>query len=79
MNHTEGFVHSLAEPVFWIALCVCIVAEIAILRSAFMPHPDTVKSASLPHSERGLEMIWAIVPAIVLAILLAATWRAVPH
>jgi heme/copper-type cytochrome/quinol oxidase subunit 2 len=79
MNHTEGFVHSLAEPVFWISLCVCIVAEIAILRSAFMPHADTAESASLPHSERGLEMIWAIVPAIVLAILLAATWRAVHH
>lgn len=79
MHHTEGFIHSLAEPVFWAALAICVVAEVAILRSAFMPHPDTAESASLPHSERGLEMIWAIVPAIVLAILLAATWRAVHH
>lgn len=80
MSHSEGFTHSLAEPIFWIAFCICIVAEVAILRSAFMrPHPDTVESASLPHPERGLEMIWAIVPAIGLAILLAATWRAVHH
>ncbi len=67
----------LAEPIFWIAAVICIVAELALLRSAFVPHPDTVESASLPHSRRGLEMIWAIVPAIILAILLAATWRAV--
>jgi heme/copper-type cytochrome/quinol oxidase subunit 2 len=79
MQHSEGFLHSLAEPIFWIAAAICIVAEIAILRSAFVPHPDTAESASLPHSARGLEMIWAIVPAIVLAILLAATWRAVHH
>ena len=79
MSHTDGFMHSLAEPIFWVAAVICIVAEIAILRSAFMTHPDTPDSASLPHSGRGLEMIWAIVPAIVLAILLAATWRAVHH
>jgi heme/copper-type cytochrome/quinol oxidase subunit 2 len=69
----------LAEPIFWIAAVICLVAELALLRSAFMPHPDTADSPSLPHSGRGLEMIWAIVPAIVLVILLAATWRAVHH
>jgi heme/copper-type cytochrome/quinol oxidase subunit 2 len=65
--------------IFWIAAAICIVAEIAILRSAFRPHHGSAESASLPHSGRGLEMIWAIVPAIGLAILLAATWRAVQH
>lgn len=79
MHHTEPFIHSLAETIFWAALVICVGAEVAILRSAFRPHPDTAESASLPHSERGLEMVWAIVPAIVLAILLAATWRAVHH
>jgi heme/copper-type cytochrome/quinol oxidase subunit 2 len=33
----------------------------------------------MPHSPRGAEMIWAVIPAIVLALLLAATWRAVQH
>lgn len=79
MNHHDGFVHSLAEPVFWVAAIICIVAEIAILRSSFAPHPGTPESASLPHSQRGIEMIWAILPAIGLVILLAATWRAVNH
>jgi len=79
MSHPEGFMQSLAEPIFWIAAAICIIAEVAILRSAFMPHADTADSPSLPHSQRGMEMIWAIVPAIVLALLLAATWRAVHH
>ena len=79
MSHTEGLMHSLAAPVFWIAAAICIVAEIAILRSAFAPHPDTTESGSLPHSGKGIEMIWAILPAIALAILLAATWRVVHH
>lgn len=79
MNHHEGFVHSLAEPVFWVALGVCIIAEIAILRSSFVPHHGSQESASMPHSQRGIEMIWAILPAIGLVILLAATWRAVNH
>jgi heme/copper-type cytochrome/quinol oxidase subunit 2 len=74
--HTH-LTNPLAEPIFWIAAVICIVAEIALLRSAFVPHRQTAES--LPHSQRGLEMIWAIVPAIGLAILLAATWRAVHH
>ena len=79
MNHTHGMAHSLAEPIFWVAAVICVVAELAILRSAFMPRPDTIESAEMPHTSRGIEMIWAIVPAVALAVLMAATWRAVNH
>ena len=67
------------EPVFWIAATLCVIAEIAILRSAFMPRAGDVDAQMVPHSSRGAEMIWAVVPAIGLAVLLAATWRAVNH
>jgi len=79
MSHRIAFIHALAEPTFWIAAVICIVAEISILRSAFMPHAESGESPSLPHSGRALELVWAILPAIVLALLLAATWRAVHH
>ena len=69
--------HSLAEPIFWIAAALCVIAELAILRAAFAPPADAGTSTSIPHSPRGTEMIWAIIPAIILALLLAATWRAV--
>ena len=69
--------HSLAEPIFWIAAVLCVIAELAILRAAFAPPVDTGPSTSVPHSPHGTEMIWAVIPAIALALLLAATWRAV--
>lgn len=69
--------HSLGEPIFWMAAALCIVAELFILRAAFAPPRDAGATAPVPQSPRGTEMIWAIVPAIILAMLLAATWRAV--
>jgi heme/copper-type cytochrome/quinol oxidase subunit 2 len=76
---TTPIVHSLSIPVFWIAAGICVIAEIAILRAAFTPGGSTSESSPMPHSPRGAEMIWAVIPAIVLALLLAATWRAVQH
>jgi heme/copper-type cytochrome/quinol oxidase subunit 2 len=67
----------IAELVFWISAAVCAIAELAILRTVFGPHSNAHSSAPIPHSPRGTEMLWAVIPAIVLAALLAATWRAI--
>ena len=67
----------LRTAIFWIAAVICIVAELALLRSAFMPR--TSDAAGLSHPARGSEMLWAVIPAIGLMLLLAATWRAVNH
>jgi heme/copper-type cytochrome/quinol oxidase subunit 2 len=69
--------HALAEPIFWIAAALCLVAELAILRSAFTPRKETSDSAPMPHSPRGAEMMWAVIPPIGVALLLAATWPAI--
>ncbi|MEO5589799.1 MAG: hypothetical protein ABIS03_09450 [Gemmatimonadaceae bacterium] len=58
---------------------LCVVAEIAILRAAFKPRTSGSETPPMPHSPRGAEMMWAIIPAVALAALLAATWRAVHH
>jgi heme/copper-type cytochrome/quinol oxidase subunit 2 len=63
--------------VFWCALALCVVAEVAILRSVFAPRRLSDKTASsVPHSPRGTEILWGVIPAIALAALLFATWRA---
>ena len=67
----------IAEIVFWIAAAACAIAELVILRTVFAPHSDAHSSASVPHSPRGTEMLWAVLPAIALAALLSATWRAI--
>ncbi len=68
--------HTYAEPLFWIAAALCVVAELAILRAAFAPARTVEVSTAVPRSPRGTEMVWAIIPAIILAALLAATWGA---
>jgi heme/copper-type cytochrome/quinol oxidase subunit 2 len=73
--HSNG--NPLAEVIFWIAAAVCIIAELALLRSAFMPR--STDEANLSHPARGGEMLWAVIPAVGLMFLLAATWRAVNH
>jgi len=67
----------LAETLFWIAAASCAIAELAILRAVFAPHRSVSSTAPIPHSPRGAEMVWAVLPAIALAGLLAATWRAI--
>jgi cytochrome b len=64
----------LTETLFWIAAASCAIAELAILRAVFAPYRST---APISHSPRGAEMLWAVLPAIALAGLLAATWRAI--
>jgi heme/copper-type cytochrome/quinol oxidase subunit 2 len=69
----------MAEPIFWIAAVLCIAAQLLLLHSAFFPRGGSSESATIAHSPRGVEMIWAVIPAIALVFLLAATWRAVHH
>jgi heme/copper-type cytochrome/quinol oxidase subunit 2 len=64
----------LAEAIFWIAALACAVAEIAILRSTFAAR-RVEKSELVPSASRGGEVAWAVIPAVLLAVLLAATWQ----
>ena len=66
-----------AEIIFWIGAVACAVAQIAILRAVFSPRLNVESQTTMPHSSRGAEILWAVIPAIGLAVLLAATWRAV--
>jgi heme/copper-type cytochrome/quinol oxidase subunit 2 len=68
----------VADAIFWIAMVCCVVAQIAILRSALARHrPPVDAPATLPPLRRGLELVWALLPAVALAVVLLLTWRAV--
>jgi len=64
----------LAEIIFWIAALSCAVAELAILRSTFAAR-RIEQSELVPTASRGGELVWAIIPALVLVTLLVATWQ----
>ncbi|HVF39018.1 MAG TPA: hypothetical protein VM939_03890 [Gemmatimonadaceae bacterium] len=69
-------IRSSAEIVFWIAAALCVVAEAAILRATFRSHRGEI-AAEVPRASRGGEIMWAVIPALGLAAVLIATWRAI--
>ncbi|MFI5239346.1 MAG: cytochrome c oxidase subunit II transmembrane domain-containing protein [Gemmatimonadales bacterium] len=66
----------LHRALFWACLVITVIAELLILRSAFFPPNDMVPAENMPKSPRVVEMIWGILPAIVLAAIFWAAWRA---
>lgn len=66
----------LADALFWVAVACCIIAQGAILRSVLRAGRRRIGAGTdVPRSRQGAELAWAIVPALVLALVLAATWR----
>lgn len=66
----------VAPVVFWAAVLCCIVAEVAIVRSTARVHVRGGEPSSpLPPLRRAAEVTWAVLPALVLAGVLAWTWR----
>jgi len=64
----------LAETIFWIAAALCVIAELAILRSTFAARRPT-KSDLVPLASPRSELAWAIIPAVALGVVLTATWQ----
>ncbi len=62
----------LAETIFWIAAIACVIAELGILRSTFAARSAN-KSELVPAASPRGELVWAIIPALALGVVLAAT------
>jgi heme/copper-type cytochrome/quinol oxidase subunit 2 len=59
----------LADIAFWIAVMATAVAHAFILRS-------TLRSARVAGANRVWERVWAVLPALGVALLFVFTWRA---
>lgn len=70
--------NAFADAVFWVAVAICTVAQVAILRSIFNTAPQGAPAATpgAPRVHRAMEIVWAILPAVALAGVLLFTWRA---
>lgn len=66
---------SFADAIFWVGVVSCAVAQIAILRSVLRTRRARETGPGVPQPRFAVEVAWAIVPAVALALLLAATWR----
>lgn len=68
----------LASWIFWTAVACCAAAQIAIFRSTLIAR-GTVGAEAVPRPGRTAEMLWVILPALMLAAVLFFTWRAIGH
>jgi heme/copper-type cytochrome/quinol oxidase subunit 2 len=64
----------LSDAIFWLAAACCVFAQAAIVRSALRARAQRPDGSASP--SRPIEVVWTIVPAIMLAVVLVLTWRA---
>ena len=62
---------------FWASVACCLVAQVLIVRSVLGAGRLPSASAEVPRSRGGVELFWAVVPAVALGVLLLFTWRAI--
>lgn len=75
---------SAAAALFWLSVACCVVAQLAIVRatlrvSRLAGEPVTTAPPgifALSRPRRALELFWVMLPALALAAVLGATWRA---
>jgi heme/copper-type cytochrome/quinol oxidase subunit 2 len=64
----------LSDAIFWLAAACCVFAQAAIVRSALRARAQRPDGSASP--SRPIEVAWTIVPAVMLALVLVLTWRA---
>jgi heme/copper-type cytochrome/quinol oxidase subunit 2 len=67
---------SFATGLFWTSVALCLVAQVLIVRSVLGARHLPTPSADVPRARGAVELFWALVPAVALAVLLVFTWRA---
>lgn len=65
-----------ADGLFWSSVACCAYAQFLILRSVGgRRHAAEPSAAPMPRPRGAIEMLWAVVPALALAVVLVVTWR----
>jgi heme/copper-type cytochrome/quinol oxidase subunit 2 len=60
---------------FGVCALACLVAHVAILLSVLRARSaGDGGELSVPRPRLGVEILWAVIPAVVLAFVLTATW-----
>ena len=67
---------SAVVAVFVVCVACCVIGHAAILRSVIRSRVVPA-DASVRRPRLAVEIVWAVIPAIALAILLTATWARV--
>jgi hypothetical protein len=64
--------------VFVLCAVACLVAHVAVLRSVLRTAvAATPVEPGVPRPRIGVEVVWAVIPILALALVLTATWARV--
>jgi heme/copper-type cytochrome/quinol oxidase subunit 2 len=58
---------------FFLAVLACGIAHVAILRSVIRRRA-AAPDAGVPRPRLSIEVVWALIPVVVLALVFTATW-----
>jgi hypothetical protein len=67
---------AVADAVFWLAVACCFAGQIAIFRTLGATRGRARAVPGVPVSRTGVDVVWAVLPAVALALVLSITWRA---
>jgi heme/copper-type cytochrome/quinol oxidase subunit 2 len=67
---------SFADGLFWLSVACCALAQFYILRSVGASRRTQSGTIQLSRRRSVMEVVWAVLPAVGLAVLLVFTWRA---
>ena len=68
---------SASAIVFAGCAIACLIGHIAILRSVLRTAAAQPADAGVPRPRIGIEVVWAVLPMLALALVLTATWAKV--
>ena len=65
----------VSEMLFWAGALLCVVAQGAVVRAALA---GRTPGASTSIASKVREIVWVILPAVLLGVVLVWTWRSLP-
>ena len=68
---------SARELLFWTSAICCLLAQVLIVRSVLAVRRLPEPRPELARSRDGVELFWALLPAVALGVLFFFTWRAI--
>lgn len=66
----------MLHVLFWVAVAICAFGQVAVLRAVFTGRTPGAVAPDAARRRRAGEILWAIVPACMLALVLVLTWQA---
>ncbi len=71
----RGLPWPMLDALFWIAAVACLVAQYFIVRAVWKVIPSGTSSPQVPVPNRGQEIMWVLLPLVLLTGVFVGAWR----